>query len=437
MPAKAIKPAWAALLLLHAAFAVWLLHHPPGLGSDDALFFANGLSRFSLAEFSPHFPGYPGFILLGRFAALLTGDAAAALRAVTLISTLSLPAAAAWCAAGFAPPDVRQEAAFSGWLLVLLLPLAPVLALSQLSDPAGLLFLLLALACAVRGRAFTAGLLLGVAFCCRPSYAPVMAALALAALVLDWRQGLRLIAGAALIALPAYGVVIVKEGPFFFEEALRFTEGHVTVWGHTAFSADSLSWRVALGAIPGALLLASLSTFASLWALAGADPQARWRRALVMLWAVGTFWSLLMQNPDNLRHMALPLLLALLLAASLPGAHARRSFTSGLLTLQAAIWLLAVNPATFWAAPLDAAVRFLSSEPPGAVATNYGVELLRAELPEQRIYDAWYAAHAAEGLRRAGGGWRLTGTKPLADRHAASFPGRFPGERSLWLYREP
>ena len=89
------------------------------------------------------------------------------------------------------------------------------------------------------------------------------------------------------------------------------------------------------------------------------------------------------------------------------------------------------------AAPLDAAVRYPSSGPPGAVAINYGVESLRTELPDQCIYDAYYAAHAAEDLRLAGDGWRLTGTEPPTDKHPASLPGRFPGERSLWLYRGP
>ena len=52
------------LALLQLAWLGWLLAFPVALDSDDALNFAHGVVRFSVLEFSPHFPGYPAFIWL-------------------------------------------------------------------------------------------------------------------------------------------------------------------------------------------------------------------------------------------------------------------------------------------------------------------------------------------------------------------------------------
>ena len=74
MRGKARSLRWASscsttiwlLILLQGVWLCWLLAFPVALDSDDALNFAHGVTRFSVLEFSPHFPGYPAFIWLAR-----------------------------------------------------------------------------------------------------------------------------------------------------------------------------------------------------------------------------------------------------------------------------------------------------------------------------------------------------------------------------------
>src|ERR1019366_5512377 len=153
-------------------------------------------------------------------------------------------------------------------------------------------------------------------------------------------------------------------------------------------------------------------------------------------------WIAVFQNPDHLRRLA-PLailggIVLVLVAAEEP---LRRWSAAGVaLLLAAEIGALASSDAlhaTDRPPPLAAAEAWLFAEPSGtAVATNDGVAVLRASLPQARVYDGHYPADADLGLATAEGpAFRLTGT-PDADRMpVATFPGRFPGERTLTLYR--
>ncbi|MGM0628175.1 MAG: ArnT family glycosyltransferase [Candidatus Fermentibacterota bacterium] len=58
----------------------------------DAVNFAMGVEEFSLRNHQPHPPGYPGFILLGRALAWLTGDGASALTLLSMVGGALAPA---------------------------------------------------------------------------------------------------------------------------------------------------------------------------------------------------------------------------------------------------------------------------------------------------------------------------------------------------------
>ena len=53
---------WLGALGALAVAALWLARIPPSLSSDDALFLLHALTRFSILDFSPQFPGYPGTV---------------------------------------------------------------------------------------------------------------------------------------------------------------------------------------------------------------------------------------------------------------------------------------------------------------------------------------------------------------------------------------
>ncbi|MEX6505492.1 hypothetical protein [Jiella sp. M17.18] len=438
--------------LLYGALAVWLFAHPAALPSDDALYFARGLMRFSILDFSPQFPGYPGFIALGRLLLPLTGgDPVRSLFVLTILCALALPPLAAWTAWEIARSRGLALAAF---LLALTQPLLPGLALSLLSDAAGLAFfaLFLALLAAAERRprlVLLSGLALGIAACCRPSYAALFAG-ALGGLALTRpRDLLPIVGGALLVGVPALLFLFAREGTLLITEGLRFTVGHTLVWGNTLLAplAADDGWLDALGRVPFGRALAAATLIA-----AAAAAVSRPRREPVVAALLGAFaahlvWVVLMQNPDHLRHLApLPFLAAVLAPVALAPASGRSSTAAraagaiviaGLFALQIAVSAATLAPGVALAPPLQQAARFLRSAPSGtALATNEGVAVLRESLPAIRVYDMHYPADAAFGLAQAPGEALRLSTMPLpGSRPFRTFAARSVGEQTLYLAR--
>lgn len=407
---RAWRLAWAAAVTAYAVLALWMLRQPVTLPSDDALFFARGLEHFSVLEFSPHFPGYPGFIALGRLMLLLTGDADTALFLVSTLSALTLPPVCAWVAWRWGKPPLQAFA------VALTQPLLPALGLELLSDSSGLLFFLLALgARSGLGR----GLLLGVALCCRPSYA-VMILAALASMAWSKRRhATAMLAGFTLVCALGFGAVLAWEGWPYVDEGLRFLAGHTSQWGNTAFagSGGPAGWMAAAWVTP--LLLVPLPL--------GLAALPRAPRAASAALIAGLAWTVFMQNPDNLRHAAPVLILGGVMAAPFHRWAGLCMVTTNALVLLAHTQWPAAPP------PLALTAQMLRTAPPALVITNHGVALLRRDLPNQRIMDAYWRADADFAAHTASTAvFRLTATAPSPGR-TPDFAGRFLGERPLWL----
>lgn len=405
--------AWAGPLAAYGALAWWMLRQPAALSSDDALFFTNGLEHFSVLEFSPHFPGYPGFMALGWFIRTLTANAETALFLVSVLSALAIPPACAWVAWRWTGDHRTTLIAFT---VALTQPLLPALGLEMLSDSSGLLFVLLFLG-ATGGMA---GLLLGMAACCRPSYAVmILAALAVSAWS-DRRRAPAMLAGFTAITALAFGAVLAWEGWPYVEEGLRFVSGHASQWGNTAFapSGGPGDWLAVAMAQPALMVPVTLCLLA-----ARSAP-----RAAAIALVAGLIWTLTMQNPDNLRHAAPVLVLSGLLAARGPALGLTVVAANLAILLSTAQWQPALPP-------LAAAEHMLAAQPPGTVITNHGVALLRRDLSTHRVMDAYYAADAAF-VETTGSGplWRLSSTTSAEAIAMQTFNGRFLGERPLWLW---
>lgn len=439
---------WGSAVLLWALAACWLLAHPPQIGSDDALFFLRGLTRFSVLDLSPQFPGYPGFIASGR--AVMAGglDPIHALSAVCAAAALTLPFAGAAIAARNAPSS--GGAGLMAFVLLLCQPLGPDLALNLLSDGTGLAVLMIALALlparSGAGQAFwlagLAGLVAGGALACRPTYLVMIAAAGVAAFSARPARLWPLLVTGLALSLGTLVVMIIQE-PLYFAEGRRFLLGHAQIWGNTALSPDPHgSWWVSLsrhpipafGVTAGGLATLSL---ALRWHHLGAAP-----RALVAGFWAHALWIALFQNPDNLRHLA-PLGVLGLVAVAIRAGQARVGRVAFALVLCAELagLVLRVNPDPWALAPLAAATQRLeqlerTAKLPPVLITNAGVHTLRARLP-MRIYDAHYTADAGLGACLARGQtWRLSLTPPATeDDPQYRFPGRFPAERDLHLYR--
>jgi len=373
------------LILLQLAWLGWLLAFPVALDSDDALNFAHGVTRFSVLEFSPHFPGYPAFIWLAR-----------------LINRL----------------------------LVLALPLTPTLALSGLSDGPALAAWLGSLLALQQRRIALAGLLLGLMLALRPSYF-VLALLPLWLGLAQQGTRVRFILPIALVGLISLLFVWQADGWAYFSEGQRFTDGHFTLWGNTAAAHgdrllswartfnDQLTplWPLAVGAL---LVL-------PLWQRAKNHPAALpplW----TLYWLALLLWTLFGQNPDNPRHLGpITLLGIVLLAGWLPRRGEKLAAVAGLLLL-GATFTLPRPPAMVQAARL-------AEKSCPALVTQWGVRLLR-ETTALAVTDGWYKGDAALALSQ--GACRLS-RRPIAASEMPTavrqhwFAPSFAAEPGLWL----
>ncbi len=415
------------LALLQLAWLGWLLTFPVALDSDDALNFAHGVVRFSVLEFSPHFPGYPAFIWLSRLINLAVDDPARAVQWASLLgSSLLAPLAAFLTVRLWQRPSLLVPV----WLLVLALPLTPTLALSGLSDGPALAAWLAALLALQQRKIALAGLLLGLMLALRPSYF-VLALLPLWLGMAQKGTRVRFVLPIALVGLACLLFVWQADGWAYFAEGRRFTDGHFTLWGNTAAAHGDrlLSWARTFNdqltplwpLLMGALLILPL------WQRSkdhNATPSVLW----TLYWLVLLLWTLVGQNPDNPRHLApITLLGIVLLAGWLP----RR----GELTAMLGALLLLLCTLTPPVAPAMTRAARLAEQTCPALVTQWGVRLLR-ETTTLPVTDGWYRGDTALALTQ--GACRLS-RRPLG---AEALPGpydtlwfapRFHAEPGLWL----
>lgn len=424
--AATLGAGWAAGGALWLVFAAWVALHPVAPGSDDALFLVRGLSRFSVLEFRPQFPGYPGMIAMGRAVMPVTASPEAALALLSALIALAIPPVAALAAIRVA----GRWAALAAFVGAMVQPLMPDLALSRLTDGAGLLFTLAALA--LLPRAFWAGVALGWAAACRPSDAVLILSVAAGALAARPALARGLTLGFGVVILPTAAFLLIAE-PLYIREGLRFIAGHATIWGNTPFSDAPRpeGWGEAIATIPGGAPLLIVLTLAALPAL-GPGPVAR--RAAAFGFVGHALWTWAFQNPESLRHLSPLLVLGPVILAMHVTNPAARAGIGAAVLLGAMSLAATLTPDPRGPAPLQAiAERFHGT---GAVlSTNEGVSLLRAALPATRVFDQHYAGDAALGLRLAKGpAYRISYTTlpGRALRHV--FRRRFVGEHTLYLY---
>lgn len=415
------------LILLQLIWLGWLLAFPVALDSDDALNFAHGVVRFSVLEFSPHFPGYPAFIWLARLIDLAVDNPTRAVLWASLLGTALIAPLAAWLAVKLWQ---RPSLLAPVWLLVLALPLTPTLALSGLSDGPALAAWLGALLALQQRKIALAGLLLGLMLALRPSYF-VLALLPLWLGMAQKGTRIRFVLPIALVGLACLLFVWQADGWAYFSEGRRFTDGHFTLWGNTAAAHGDrlLSWTNTFNdqltplwpLMMGALLVLPL------WQRSKGKTAALFP-CWTLYWLVLLLWTLFGQNPDNPRHLAPITLFGLvLLAGWLPHRGERPAMVGALLLL-----LCTLTPP---AAPAMTRATRLAEQACPALVTQWGVRLLR-ETTALPVTDGWYQGDAGLALTR--GACRLS-RRPLA---AGDLPGpydavwfapRFHAEPGIWL----
>lgn len=435
MRGKARSRRWASpcsttiwlLALLQLAWLGWLLAFPVALDSDDALNFAHGVTRFSVLEFSPHFPGYPAFIWLARLINLLVDDPARAVQWASLLgSSLLAPLAALLAVRLWQRPSLLAPV----WLLVLALPLTPTLALSGLSDGPALAAWLGALLALQHRKIALAGLLLGLMLALRPSYF-VLALLPLWLGLAQKGTRVRFVLPIALVGLTSLLFVWQADGWAYFSEGRRFTDGHFTLWGNTAAAHGDrlLSWVRTFNAQLTPLWPLAVGALLVLPSWPRSKDQAAALSPLwTLYWLALLLWTLFGQNPDNPRHLApITLLGIVLLAGWLPRC-------GDVLTTLAALLLLCVTLTPPALPAMVQAARVAEKACP-ALVTQWGVRLLRETTP-LAVTDGWYRGDARLAL--AQGACRLS-RRPIATGDMPTpnqlhwFSPRFHAEPGIWL----
>ncbi len=441
----ALSAPYLLLLILLFTLVSWL-QFPALPSNDDALFLSRGVGHFSILEFSPHFPGYAGLILIVKLVRGLFPTDYLALHVVVLTMTAMIPLVVYGILRTL---HVSRPIAVIASALLYLQPLLTAVALSGLSDGPGLLFWLLVVLSLLKEKIRLAALLSGVMLTIRPSY--LLLLLPVYVYLLKYRAAKfkHIVIVTMLPLLLALLYMLAQDGWALFEEAVRFVKGHFLLWGNTSLADESLehpervSWWLAASAYLGGgwqlllLLLVLLPGCGLLWV------KIRASRSLIASFVSMLLWTLLFQNPDNLRHLLPLLVLGTVLITLMVGLVWQRSGALGvsLMLMVSVGTLLSMAQLTPHPPANHQALQWLQTQPTNGrygntLITNEGVELSKVYQSKRRVADAWYQQQSQ--WLWLNGAWRFSFTpRPLLGEPVKVFSSRFAGEHGTYVYRLP
>mgnify|MGYP000609606313 CR=1 FL=1 len=455
---KKIGLAISSILLIGCAFLYYLSSFNWQISSDDAFNLSRGFERFSVLEFRPHFPGYPGLIAGIHLLALLFNSTSSEYAVInfSILSALLIPIVLAWLCYHF------TNSLFTAITLALLAyssPLLAGLALSGLSDTPALVFLLLALACALRQQLLLAALAIAIMLSIRPAY--LILALAFIPFIFTQTYSLRIACLKTLLPIIFVGAaclifILSKDGFAYFSEGLRFTQGHLDIWGNTYTKLDRgaqldivYQWLEQLADKIGLFTLTSLL---AAMALSLIDKKVPIKIASFI--ASSYFIVMLFtQNPDNLRHFAPVFFLGIMLLIVQLNKVLSLHFLLPLIVLvfymsYLPYWhnimkMAPTSSALVKQAPVNQAIEYLEPEQITSkkliLGTNYSMNLISAQLMHFSVYDLYYPSNlrTLDQAAKDHHVWRLSGSRLLENEHQLEriFSARFPTEQDLYLYK--
>ncbi|GGX66170.1 hypothetical protein [Saccharospirillum salsuginis] len=405
------------------AFAL-AVHYPARPATDDALRFIAALEHFSLVAQQPHFPGYPGLVWLADWLHGMGLEGFAAFRTLSLAGhalTAVLATALVHRATG------RESVAWATGFLVLSQPLGIHTALSGLSDAPGNACLVAALYACVRRRYRAAAWLIGFGVIVRPGLGLIW--LYLAAQTWLSSEGRRAAIVAGVVALPLFGLAFMwsRDGMALLGTSLTFLRGHFLIWGSPwGDMGERLGWFTSLsrfgweGALLG-ILVVSPFVFHPPWR------AERHIRPIGVAWCLVSVWTLLAQNPENLRHLLPPLTLSMIWI----GVHAPLT-TQALTLVRITFTLVTVSTAPRLPAVVQAA-EALSEKPSGVLINRHQSRLLQRTLPSWHHVDPYYSGEHAWALHRSLPVWHLLNRTPSDAIDVTYFEPRWLGDTPLYL----
>jgi len=292
-----------------------------------------------------------------------------------------------------------------------------------MSDGAGIAFFLATLWQYRKGNFTISGLLLGGALACRPSFVIFAAIFIIAAIVKDKKAALPFVLACAILCLLfLLGLLAIEQMPLVWE-GWRFIEGHFLLWGNTTLGTNKLSWFDSFSRIPGGVAYFSALSLGLAFSL-----YSHRKSILLFIVIFGWGWILLFQNPENLRHLALPLILSLILIAKTDHLINKIALYS-LIALQVFI-SNQMNIHSPRLSPLELTRQHLLNESADKVITHHGVHYLHDRLPNSHVFDKYYPYQVDFPL------WDVSTTAPSSLSEIKVFPARMMGEQSYYIHKQ-
>ena len=342
---------------------------PESLWESDEIRFAQAVETFDPVRHTPHPPGYPLLVGLGKLFDLVFDDPFRSLVAVAFVSSLvgylALVAAFRRIDGG---PDA-ERVAIAGALLFHLGPAMMVQGALPMSDPPALMFLSLALAA---GGEIALGAFASAAIGCRPQLAlAILPFLAVAlAQIRGWRPRLVALAAFTVVSLAWLLPLVAATGGVdgFLQYQLKqagYVAAHDAESSRNGWSAAGIAFRfIAHPWGPKWLSFPVLALAA--WGTASLVRRRRWAALpLLTLTALHIAVGLLVMDPADGVRYALPSVLGTAFLAAVGAADLARLARVPRLAY-ASVALVAVG-AVVYAGPL-LAVRSSTASPPARAA---------------------------------------------------------------------
>ncbi len=430
---------WGVNIAAYSWLAIWFFKQPFSISSDDALFFIGGVKSFSILEFRPHFPGYPGFILLAKLLTIFGLSPENSIRYISILSALAIPPLSGLLIFY----KVKQQfAAILTFAAMLTMPLLPLLGLLMLSDGCGIMMLLIALILQENKKPLLAGIAFGLTLSIRPSFLliviiPQVFLMIKNARTLNFKISMPLISGFVICGMVFLVGLFAIEGYGLLNEALRFTSGHFSLWGNNILSDNDDKKNLFDMAYQAPLLATIMITLLiTSTVIAIKNIKLKQYNDILIITLTACIWVFLFQNPENMRHLSLPLILLILLITSAMQSKYYMIILIGVISIQSLIFIAHLtNPPAL--SPLaQIAKNLIHNDEEYMIITNHGVAYLKYKLPMHRISDAYYKNRVKYLLKNKNSFkiYIISSNKIKEYFNETIFNGRVLGEKNLILY---
>lgn len=351
--------------ILTIAYALVIFSYPASFFNDDSLFLSNGIIKFSVVDFSPHFPAYVSLVIVGKFINFFLQDAKLSLFILTSTCSVLIPLVLFL----YIRELKNEKLAFVVFILSLSSPYLMNLSLSMMSDSVGLFFFFLGLYFLELKKEKTTGIILAISFFARPSYVVLF----LVGIIFLWiykREHFKTILSSFLLTSSLLLLYIfLTNGMLFVDEGLRFVEGHFTLWGTGKNS--STSWFSQIFRYENFLFLLLL--------------YFKYDKKFLLLYLLFIFyflWIVLAQNSDSLRHLIPLVMLATIFLANL----VQKYKSIVLIIMFFNIYIIQTYNEKY--SPIEQIIVDLK-DTNKLILSNRSVEILRDKL-DTKVFDAYY-----------------------------------------------